>query len=48
MKQSSMTTYIGYMSPPPANRTITLCTFTEEKKAFIGLHHQLLESPPTY
>ena len=27
------------MSPPPANRTTIPCTFTEQQKAFIGLHH---------
>ena len=34
--KSSITTYSGQMSPPPANRTTTTCTLTALQKAFIG------------
>ena len=37
--KSSITTYSGQVSPPPANRTTTPCTFTKQQKAFIGPHH---------
>ena len=36
--KSSITTYSGQMSPPPANRTTTTCTLTVLQKAFIGPH----------
>ena len=38
-RKSSITTYSGQMSPPPANRTTTTCTLTELQKAFVGPHH---------
>ena len=39
-KKTSITTYSGEVSPPPANRTTIPYTFTELQKAFIGLHHR--------
>ena len=36
--KSSITTYSGQMSPPPANRTTTTCTLTVLQKAFVGPH----------
>ena len=38
-EKTSITTYSGEVSPPPENRTITQCTFTEPQKAFVGPHH---------
>ena len=32
-EKTSITTYSGEVSPPPENRTITQCTFTEPQKA---------------
>ena len=37
--KSSVMTLSVEVSPPPANRTTTPCTFTEWQKAFIGPHH---------
>ena len=38
-KKTSITTYTGEVSPPPANRTTIPYTFTELQKAFVGPHH---------
>ena len=38
-RKSSITTYSGQMSPPPANRTTTTFTLTELQKAFVGPHY---------
>ena len=38
-EKTSITTYSGEVSPPPENRTITQCTFTEPQKVFVGPHH---------
>ena len=38
--KSSITTYSGEVSPPPANRTTTPSTFTEQQKALVGPHHR--------
>ena len=38
-RKSSITTYSGQISPPPANRTTTTRTLTELQKAFVGPHY---------